>query len=182
MVIYKRGKAIALGLSACAIAAAAAVGTLAGAGFTVGTADALHPAPLFLSDVVNCEAHNQGDKRNYDDVIHKTAPFGKLLLQSILVSQAPVGLFDQTGNDKANCNHNCQTDQSGDNIQEIGSGDQGTDGVNQVIDRITGGERQSHTAPEPLAVAHLGVHGAQSSEAGGWRRRKDSSIRFVNFL
>ena len=67
---------MALGLIACAVAAFAAVGTLAGAGFTVGTADALHAAPLFLPDVPNCKADNQCNNRNYDDVIHKTAPFG----------------------------------------------------------------------------------------------------------
>ena len=67
---------MALGLIACAVAASAAVGTLAGAGFTVGTADALYTAPLFLPDVPDCEAHNQCDNRNDDDVIHKTAPFG----------------------------------------------------------------------------------------------------------
>ena len=67
---------MALGLIACAVAASAAVGTLAGAGFTVGTADALHSAPFFLSDVPNCKADNQCNNRNYDDVIHKTAPFG----------------------------------------------------------------------------------------------------------
>ena len=71
---------MALGLIACAVAASAAVGTLAGAGFTVGTADALHSAPFFLSDVPNCKADNQCNNRNYDDVIHKTAPLEKLLL------------------------------------------------------------------------------------------------------
>ena len=72
--IYKRGEIMALRLIACTVAASAAVGTLAGAGFTVGTADALHAAPLFLPDVPNCEADNQCNNRNYDDVIHKTAP------------------------------------------------------------------------------------------------------------
>ena len=67
---------MALGLIACAVATSAAVGTLAGAGFTVGTADALHSAPLFLLDVPNCEADNQCNNPDYDDVIHKTAPFG----------------------------------------------------------------------------------------------------------
>ena len=67
---------MALGLIACAVAAFAAVGTLAGAGFTVGTADALHSAPLFLPDVANREADNQCNNPDYDDVIHKTAPFG----------------------------------------------------------------------------------------------------------
>ena len=67
-----------LGLIACAIAASAAACALAGASFTFGTADALHSAPLFLPDVPNCEADNQCNNRNYDDVIHKTAPFGNL--------------------------------------------------------------------------------------------------------
>ena len=67
---------MALRLIACTVAASAAVGTLAGAGFTIGTADALHSAPLFLPDIPNCEADNQCNNRNYDDVIHKTAPFG----------------------------------------------------------------------------------------------------------
>ena len=71
---------MALGLIACAVAASAAVGTLAGAGFTVGTADALNSTPLFLPDVPNREADNQRNNRNYDDVIHKTAPLEKLLL------------------------------------------------------------------------------------------------------
>ena len=65
---------MALGLIACVITASAAASALAGASFTVGTADALHSAPFFLSDVPNCEADNQGDNRNDDDVIHKTAP------------------------------------------------------------------------------------------------------------
>ena len=65
---------MALGLIACAVAASAAVSTLAGAGFTVGAANALYPTPLFLSDVENCEADNQCNNRNDDDVIHKTAP------------------------------------------------------------------------------------------------------------
>ena len=69
---------MALRLIACTVAASAAVGTLAGASFTVGTADALHSAPLFLPDVPNCEADNQGDSRNDNDVIHKTAPLGNL--------------------------------------------------------------------------------------------------------
>ena len=73
---------MALGLIACAIAASAAVGTLAGASFTVGTADALHSAPLFLPDVPNCEADNQCNNRNYDDVIHKTAPFGNYFFRA----------------------------------------------------------------------------------------------------
>ena len=84
--IYKGGKIIALGLIACTIAASAAAAALAGAGFTVGTANALHPTPLFLSDVPNCEADNQCNNRNYDDVIHKTAPLRKLLLQCVLGS------------------------------------------------------------------------------------------------
>lgn len=67
-----------LGLIVCAIAASAAACALAGASFTVGTADALHSAPLFLPDVPNCEADNQGDSRNDNDVIHKTAPLGNL--------------------------------------------------------------------------------------------------------
>ena len=67
---------MALRLIACAIAASAAVGTLAGASFTVGAADALHSAPFFLSDVPNCKADNQCNNPDYDDVIHKTAPFG----------------------------------------------------------------------------------------------------------
>ena len=66
---------MALGLIAHTLAASAAVGALAGAGFTVGTADALHSTPLFLPDVPDCSAHDQGDNRNDDDVIHKTAPF-----------------------------------------------------------------------------------------------------------
>ena len=65
---------MALGLIACVISASAAASALAGASFTVGTADALNSAPLFLSDVPDCEADNQGDNRNDDDVIHKTAP------------------------------------------------------------------------------------------------------------
>jgi len=65
---------MALGLIACTIAASAAATALAGAGFTVGTADALHAVPLFLSDVENCEADNQCNNPNDDDVIHKTAP------------------------------------------------------------------------------------------------------------
>ena len=69
---------MALGLIACTIAASAAATALAGAGFTVGTADALHSAPLFLSDVPNREANNQGDSRNDNDVIHKTAPLVNL--------------------------------------------------------------------------------------------------------
>ena len=67
-----------LRLIACTSAASAAVGTLAGASFTVGTADALHAAPPFLSDVPNREADNQGDSRNDNDVIHKTAPLENL--------------------------------------------------------------------------------------------------------
>ena len=67
---------MALGSIACAVAASAAAGAISGAGFTVGTADALYPTPLFLSDVPNCEADDQCNDRNYDDVIHKTAPFG----------------------------------------------------------------------------------------------------------
>ena len=63
---------MALGLIACAIAASAAVGTLAGASFTVGTADALHAAPLFFSDVPNRKADDQCNDRNYDNAIHKT--------------------------------------------------------------------------------------------------------------
>ena len=89
---------MALGLIACAVAASAAVGALAGAGFTVGTANALYPTPLFLSDVPNCEADNQCNNRNDDDVIHKTAPLKKLLLQCVLSSQRLIGLIDQ-GND-----------------------------------------------------------------------------------
>ena len=65
---------MALGLIAWTIAASAAAGAISGAGFTVGTADALYPTPLFLSDVPNCKADNQCNNRNYDDVIHKTAP------------------------------------------------------------------------------------------------------------
>ena len=49
---------MALGLIACVITASAAASALAGACFTVGTADALHSAPLFLSDVPDCEADN----------------------------------------------------------------------------------------------------------------------------
>jgi len=49
---------MALGLIVCAIAASATASALAGAGFTVGTADALHAAPLFLSDVPDCETNN----------------------------------------------------------------------------------------------------------------------------
>ena len=68
---------MALGLIACAVAASAAVGTLAGAGFTVGTANALHPAPFFLSDVENCEADNQRSNHNDNDVIGaRNALFG----------------------------------------------------------------------------------------------------------
>ena len=88
---------MALGLIACAIAASAAAAALAGAGFTVGTANALHPAPLFPSDVPNCEADNQRNNRN-DDIIHKTAPLRKLFLQCILSSQILVGLLDHTSN------------------------------------------------------------------------------------
>ena len=62
---------MALGLIACTVAASAAAATLAGAGFTVRTADALHAAPLFLPDVPNCEADNQCNNPDYDDVIHK---------------------------------------------------------------------------------------------------------------
>lgn len=76
--IYKRGEIMALGLIACVITASAAASALAGAGFTIGTADALHAAPLFLSDVPYCEADNQGDNRNYDDVIHKNCSFGNI--------------------------------------------------------------------------------------------------------
>ena len=65
---------MALRLITCAIAASATAAALAGASFTVGTADALHSAPLFLPDVPNCEADNQCNNRNYDDIIHKTAP------------------------------------------------------------------------------------------------------------
>lgn len=61
---------MALGLISCAITASAAPGALAGASFTVGAADTLHSAPLFLSDVPNCKADNQGNNRNYDDVTH----------------------------------------------------------------------------------------------------------------
>ena len=69
---------MALRLIACTVAASAAVGTLAGASFTVGTANALYPTPLFLSDVPNCEADNQCNNPDYDDVIHKTAPLVNL--------------------------------------------------------------------------------------------------------
>ena len=65
---------MALGLIACTIAAAAAASALAGASFTVGAADALHSAPLFLPDVPNCKADNQSNNCNDDDVIHKTDP------------------------------------------------------------------------------------------------------------
>lgn len=65
---------MALRLIACTVAASAAAAALAGASFTVGTADALHSAPLFLPDVPNCEADNQCNNRNYDDIIHITAP------------------------------------------------------------------------------------------------------------
>ena len=73
---------MALGLIVCAIAASAAVGTLAGAGFTVGTADTLHAAPLFLPDIPNCEADNQRSNHNDNDVIHKTAPFGNYFFRA----------------------------------------------------------------------------------------------------
>jgi len=56
--IYKRGEIMALGLIVCAIAASATASALAGAGSTVGAADALHAAPLFLSDVPDCETNN----------------------------------------------------------------------------------------------------------------------------
>ena len=69
---------MASGLIACVITASAAASAFAGASFTVGTADALNSATLFLSDVPNCEADNQGDNRNDDNVIHKTAPLGNL--------------------------------------------------------------------------------------------------------
>lgn len=49
---------MALDLIACAVTASTAASALAGASFTVGTADALNSAPLFLSDVPNCEADN----------------------------------------------------------------------------------------------------------------------------
>ena len=78
---------MALRLIACTVAASAAVGTLAGASFTVGTADALHSAPLFLSNVQNCEAHNQCNNCYYDDIIHKTAPLRNLLLQCVFLCQ-----------------------------------------------------------------------------------------------
>lgn len=65
-------------LIACVITASAAASALAGASLTVGTADALHSAPLFLSDVPDCEAHDQRNNRNHNDVIHKTAPLGNL--------------------------------------------------------------------------------------------------------
>ena len=68
---------MALLMMICA-AISGASGTMSGAGFTVGTADALHSAPLFLPDVPNCEADNQCNNRNYDDVIHKTAPLKKI--------------------------------------------------------------------------------------------------------
>ena len=69
---------MALGLIASVITASAAASALAGACFTVGTADALNSTPLLLSDVPNREADKQGDSRNDDDVIHKTAPLGNL--------------------------------------------------------------------------------------------------------
>ena len=69
---------MALRLIACAVAASAAASAISGADFTVGTADALNSTPLFLPDVPNREANNQGDSRNDNDVIHKTAPFGNL--------------------------------------------------------------------------------------------------------
>lgn len=97
---------MALGLIACTIAASTASSTLAGASSTVRAADALHAAPLFLSDVPNCETDNQCNNRNYDDVIHKTAPLKKLLLQCIFGSHVLVGLLDQSGNCGTDCNHN----------------------------------------------------------------------------
>ena len=69
---------MALGLIACVITASTAASALAGASFTVGTADALNSTPLFLPDVPNREADNQCNNRNDNDVIHKTAPLGNL--------------------------------------------------------------------------------------------------------
>ena len=110
---------MALGLIACAIAASAAVSTLTGAGFTVGAADALHAALLFLPDVPNCEADNQCNNRNYDDVIHKTAPLRNLLLQCVLSSQRLIGLIDQ-GNDHSHDGGN--HDQTGQEACAEGTG------------------------------------------------------------
>ena len=116
---------MALGLIACTVAASAAAATLAGAGFTVRTADALHAAPLFLSDVPNCEADNQCNNRNYNKIIHKTAPLRKLLLQSVLSSQRLIGLIDQ-GNDHGHDGGN--HDQTGQEAcTDRAGGDQGTD-------------------------------------------------------
>ena len=49
---------------------------------------------------------------------------------------------------------------------EGAGGNQGAHLVNQECHDIAGGQLQAHTAPEPLAVVDLGVHGAQRSKAG----------------
>lgn len=95
---------MALGLIASVITASAAASALAGACFTVWTADALNSTPLLLSDVPNREADKQGDSRNDDDVIHKLLLWGILLLQSVLSSQTLIGLLDQSGDDNTDCN------------------------------------------------------------------------------
>ena len=139
---------IAMIILMCA-AMAGTSGTLAGASFTVGTADALHSAPLFLPDVPNCEADNQCNNRNYDDVIHKTAPLRNLLLQCVLSSQRLIGLIDQ-GNDHGHDGGN--HDQTGQEaFTDRAGGYQGADLIDQESDGVTGGELESHTAPEPLA-------------------------------
>ena len=97
LLLWRGEGSIAMIILMCA-AMAGTSGTVSGAGFTVGTADALHAAPLFFSDVPNRKADDQCNDRNYDNAIHKTAPLRELLLQCVLSSQRLVGLADQGSN------------------------------------------------------------------------------------
>jgi len=62
-------------LHARVAAAAAAAGAVTGAGFAVRTADALDAPALFLPDIADCQADDQGHNRDDDKIFHNAAPF-----------------------------------------------------------------------------------------------------------
>ena len=108
--------------------------TMSGADLAVGTADALHAAPLFFSDVPNRKADDQYNDRNYDNAIHKTAPLRELLLQCVLSGQGLIGLADQGSNHSRDGGDH---DQAGQEALADGSGgDQGADLIDQVSDGL----------------------------------------------
>ena len=151
------GFALALALPFTLFAMFATTGALV----CIGAADAFFALLFFLADIDHSASNNGRNNQNNDNILHMY----RLSLHRLLCRQLSARVFAEPDDDRGNDQHR---DQAGHKARPHRSGgDQGSDLINQEGYGVARGKLQTHTAPKPLAVIELRVHGAQRSEARG---------------